>query len=187
MISMNNNYQNIKKIRYYLPVIALVAVTTGLISLASCSNNSQEPPVVTADNSTVATTPENANGVNGAPTDTSLMSLKKYNDQYPSDAQLLDQPEIKNRLELLLGKDYDNFRKYWQTETPIKIEDNVLSTTGCEQHNCGANQYVLQIDLMHNNINVYHFGQNIQSYLEKGPINLPPGLAQEFQSISGNM
>jgi len=182
---MNNNYQNIKKIRFYLPVIALVA-TTGLISLASCSSNNQEPTAATVDSNTETTTRENADGLNATPTDTSLMSLKKYNDQYPSDAQLLDQPKIKNRLELLLGKDYDNFRKYWQTETPIKIEDNVLSTTGCEQHNCGANQYVLQIDLMHNNINVYHFGQNIQSYLEKGPINLPPGLAQEFKSISGN-
>lgn len=186
MFLMNNNYQNIKKIRFYLPLVALVA-TTSLMNLSSCSNRNQEQTIAASDTSVVSTTGHDTETANKIPTDTSLILLKKYNDQYPSDVRLLDQPEIKNRLELLLGKDYDNFRKYWQTETPIKIEENVLSTTGCEQHNCGANQYVLQIDLMYNNINVYHFGQNIQSYLEKGPINLPAGLAKEFQSIAGNI
>ncbi|HET8574191.1 MAG TPA: hypothetical protein VFL76_10000 [Edaphocola sp.] len=156
------------------------------MSTGSCTNKDQDRAPAASDTSAQATSLQNANTENNGPADTVLMSLKKFKDQYPSDAKLLDQPEIKSRLELLLGKDYDNFRKYWQTETPIKIEGNVLSTTGCEQHNCGANQYVLQIDLMHNNINVYHFGQNIQSYLEKGPINLPSGLAKEFQNISGN-
>lgn len=185
---MNYNYQNIRKIRFYLPFIALIAAT-GVMSISSCGNKDQEQNTTSSgtDPNTTDTAGQNINTARQMPTDTTLMPLKKFTDQYPSDAKLLDQPEIKNRLELLLGKDYDNFRKYWQTETPIKIEDNVLSTTGCEQHNCGANQYVLQIDLMHNNINVYHFGQNIQSYLEKGPINLPPGLAKEFQNISGNM
>lgn len=176
---MKISSQNFKKSRRFLTYIAFIGIS-GLV--VSCSNKNSDQSANSSDDTNIT-----ANIPVQQHIDSSLMVFKAFNDQYPSDVQLLDQPEIKDRLELLLGKDYENFRKYWQTETPVKIEDNVLSATGCEQHNCGANQYVLQIDLMQNNINVYHFGQSIQSYLEKGPINLPPGLAKEFQSISENM
>jgi len=117
---------------------------------------------------------------------TSLMSLAAFNGQYPADVALLDNPLLASRLKALLGAHYADFRKYWNTETPIVVEDGVLSTTGCEEHNCAANQYVLQIDLKNNNINIYHFGKDIQRYTEKGLITLPAGLAKEFATMLGN-
>lgn len=151
-----------------------------LVLLGSCHSNKNPKKV----SETAATKNSVKTPSIQQPLDTSLMKLNAFKGQYPSDVKLLDQPELKPRLKALLGSQYENFRKYWQTETPIEIEDSVLSTTGCEEHNCAANQFVLQIDLAHNNINVYHFGENIQSYLEKGPIHLPPGLAKEFQNIT---
>lgn len=163
------------------PAILTFFCFISLLMFGSCQSNEKNqktiPGAIGAD-----AMAENAT----ASADTSLMKLKADVGQYPSDINFLDQPELKQRLMNLLGSQYSNFRKYWQTETPIDVEDNILSTTGCEAHNCAANQFVLQIDLMHNNINVYHLGQGIQSYLEKGPIQLPPGLAKEFQILSAN-
>lgn len=165
----------------WLKSLIFLLTLTGFFTFpfSSCRQNNQQEKVKTTDS-----TPNNP----AIPMkDTSLMSLKKFAGSYPSDVNLLEQPEIKERLKTILGAEYDNFRKYWQTETPIELEEHVLSTTGCEQHNCAANQYVLQIDLTHNNINVYHFGENgIQSYLEKGIISLPPEMAKEFQMITNN-
>lgn len=154
------------------------------ISIFSFSCNQNKKTAATQTNLT------SADSATTAPTtvsvDTTLLHLESFKGEYPSDVKFLDQPDLKSRLEALLGAQYANFRKYWQTETPIVVEDHVLSTTGCEQHNCAANQFVLQIDLMHNNINVYHFGEGIQSYLEKGPISLPDSLAKEFKILTQN-
>lgn len=151
-----------------------------LLYFASCQDketteNKEEtlPPTVTG---TLPNAPE--------PT---LAGLKEYNGQYPTDVHLLDNPALSARLKRLLGADYADFRKYWQTETPVVLEDDVLSATGCEEHNCGANQYILQVDLQNDNINVYHVGNNLKSYQEKGPVTLPPGLAKEFQILQQNL
>jgi len=115
-----------------------------------------------------------------------LSDLKTLNGQYPADVRLLDNALLEERLKTLLGADYIEFRKYWQTETPIVVEENVLSATGCEQHNCGANQYILQVDMQNDNINVYHLGRAPKQYFEKGPISLPPGLARDFRTLQDN-
>jgi len=165
-----------KRIIYSTCLLALVS------SVVACES--------THDNNQISTDQQDTSiALKREPNDTSagLMSLATLNGQYPADVALLDNPLLKTRLEALLGDDYADFRKYWNTETPIVIEDNVLSTTGCEQHNCGGNQYVLQIDLNKNNINVYHFGKGIKSYKEKGTITLPKGLSKEFEAMLGNL
>lgn len=115
-----------------------------------------------------------------------ILELSQFKDQYPSEVNLLDNPLIKGRLKTLLGSDYADFRKYWEVETPILMEENVLSTSGCEQHNCAANMFILQIDLKGNNLNVFRLGSKIKSYKEDGAIMLPPGLAKEFETIKEN-
>lgn len=172
---------SIRNYRSYQTIMILFVGCLSLCLLGSCSSNTKNQK-----NTSEISASDTLPGKLLPKGDTALMKLKEFVGQYPSDVKFLDQPELKQRLEDLLGSQYTNFRKYWQTETPIEVEDNVLSTTGCEVHNCAANQFVLQIDLAHNNINVYHLGQGIQSYLEKGPIQLPPGLSKEFNTISGN-
>lgn len=176
-------FHNLNKLaaypKQYCKLMILGLLTIGMAGSCQSSRSNQQHSKASPSQDTVT--------VNNASTvDTTLMKLKKFAGAYPSDVHFLDQPEIKQRIETLMGSQYSNLRKYWQTETPIEVEDSVLSTTGCEAHNCAANQFVLQIDLAHNNINVYHLGQGIQSYLEKGPIILPPGLSKEFQTISSN-
>lgn len=169
------------------PFILFCLILSGFLffTLSACQQNGDQEKA-TKEGANVVT--DSISDESAVPIeDTSLMALKEFAGAYPSDVNLLDQPELKERLKSLLGDEYTNFRKYWETETPVELEKNILVTTGCEQHNCAANQFVLQIDLNHNNINVFHFGQGgIQSYLENGPITLPPGLAKEFQTITEN-
>ena len=163
----------------------MMAILIGIItlSLEACNSNNhngqEEKVSQNVTDTSITTAPEQT-------VDTALMYLKAFKGQYPTEANFLDLPELRQRLSDLLGSRYADFRRYWQTETPIEVEDNVLSTTGCEQHNCAANQYILQIDLKHNNINVYHLGQDIQSYLEKGKITLPPNMERDMQTILQN-
>lgn len=157
----------------------LLALIT-LFFITSC-NNEQQPqnvPNVPFDSLTAKPNPTPKEN---------LMVLDSLNGQYPIEVKFLDNPLIKNRIEKLLGSDYSNFRKYWNVETPIVVEDNVLSTTGCEEHNCGGNQYILQIDLKNNNINIYHFSSKVQAYKENGDIVLPPGIAKDFEIMKSNL
>jgi hypothetical protein len=162
-----------------LPFLALLA----LLALAACHNAQEQSTGSSNDTTLPAQKPLTRNKDTAV---ASLMPLAAFDGQYPTDVALLDNPLLTPRLKALLGAHYSDFRKYWNTETPIVVEADVLSTTGCEEHNCAANQYVLQIDLKSNNINIYHFGKDIQRYTEKGLITLPPGLAKEFATMIGN-
>lgn len=146
----------------------------------SCKDNSSNTSEMTTDSIEV-----NDSSSLTAPYE-SLTSLNELKGKYPMEVKLLDNPLVKSRLEKLLKDDYANFRKFWMVETPILIEENILYATGCEQHNCAANQYVLEIDLSQNNINVYHFGADVKSYVEKGTIQLPKGLSEEFEVLKSN-
>lgn len=145
--------------------------------ILSCSNNE--------DNTNY---PDTDKEITEVPADADLPvgPLASLKDKYPMEVNLLDNPLIKERLDKMLGDDYSDFRKYWEVETPIVVEDSVLATSGCEQHNCAANQYILQIDLRNNNINVYHFGLDSKEYAEKGKINLPKELEEEFNIMKSN-
>lgn len=166
---------------------SIVAVITSAIMVfpTSCSNNNTKENNIS--NSDTLTKASNIKSPVVSTTDTSLLHLKALQGDYPRDIKFLERPQLKDRLQALLKGRYADFRKYWQTETPIEVDSNILSTTGCEAHNCAANQYVIQIDLIHNNINVYHYSESgITSYLEKGPIKLPSGLAIESHTNKSN-
>ena len=110
--------------------------------------------------------------------------LKKLAGKYPDDVHLLDDPDLNIRLNKLMGKDFGPMKKYWNVESPIEIKQGKLKTTGCEQHNCGANLYVMFVDLENDNINVYHLNDegSTTTYFEKGKIQLPPDFASEIQT-----
>ena len=109
-------------------------------------------------------------------------TLKKSLGKYPYEIKLLDMPDLKARLQKLMGKDFAAMKQNWNVETPIEISGKVLKTSGCEQHNCGPNMYVMFIDLDKDNINVYHTGDRHDSYFEKGKITLPPKFAADVET-----
>jgi len=162
--------------------ITVMTSAVALLLISSCNNNSKDQnEIVTMQDSSVST-PQSPITENQG-----VKALATLDGQYPIEVNLLDNPSIKNRLETLLGIDYRDFRKFWNVETPIIIEDSILSTSGCEEHNCGANQFVMQIDLKNDNINVYHFGKEVKMYKENGVIKLPSGLAKDFETLKSNM
>ena len=108
--------------------------------------------------------------------------LKKSLGKYPYEIKMLDMPDLKARLQKLMGKDFAAMKQNWNVETPIEISGKVLKTSGCEQHNCGPNMYVMFIDLDKDNINVYHTGDRHDSYFEKGKITLPPKFAADVET-----
>lgn len=107
--------------------------------------------------------------------------------QYPSDTELFKADYLQNRLVNLLGSDQQDFFAYWEVETPIIIENNIIFTTGCQQHNCNANQFILIYDIDNDNINVFRIGTITQEYEERGTIKLPEGIEKEFNIILDNI
>lgn len=73
---------------------------------------------------------------------------------------LLTEGSIAPRLKSLLGTDYEQMVKYWNTETPFIKEGDILHASGCKQHDCNTYSYDLYIDTKNNKINVYKFSQS---------------------------
>jgi len=71
--------------------------------------------------------------------------------------QFLTKSSLAPRLKKLLGADYDQMVKYWNTETPFEKQENILHAWGCKQHDCSIYSYDLFIDVKNNKINVYKF------------------------------
>jgi len=71
--------------------------------------------------------------------------------------QFLTKSSLAPRLKKLLGADYEQMVKYWNTETPFEKQENILHAWGCKQHDCSTYLYDLFIDVKNNKINVYKF------------------------------
>ncbi len=90
------------------------------------------------------------------PTD-SLYSLV---DKSVIGTHFLTKSSLSPRLKKLLGTDYDQMVKDWNTETPFEKQENVLHAWGCKQHDCSTYSYDLFIDVKNNKINVYKFSES---------------------------
>lgn len=73
---------------------------------------------------------------------------------------LLAKSSLTPRLKTLLGTDYDQMVKYWNTETPFTKEGEILHASGCKQHDCNTYSYDLYIDIKNNKLNVYKFSES---------------------------
>ena len=109
-----------------------------------------------------------------------IATLKASKGKYPYELKLLENAEMKSRLQKLLGVDFAAMKANWNVETPIEIENDILMTSGCEKHNCGNNIYYMFVDLGSNNINVYHLKNGKQVYTEAARIDLPKKFADEM-------
>lgn len=113
--------------------------------------------------------------------------LKDLEGKYPKQEKLFDNKQVADRLKSLDGLDYEVFSAFWNTETPIEIEDGILHTSGCKQHDCPSANYELYWDLNNDVINVYHFRSNtLRIYQDKARIELPPRLSQELEVKKDN-
>ena len=109
-----------------------------------------------------------------------VSTLKKTAGKYPYEIKLLENAELKSRLQKLMGPDFAAMKANWYVETPIEIVDNVLKTTGCEQHNCPGNFYYIFVDLKSDSINVYHQKNGTRAYAEHSKISLPAKFEDEL-------
>ncbi|MGH9819995.1 MAG: hypothetical protein ACRD43_07475, partial [Pyrinomonadaceae bacterium] len=111
------------------------------------NKNVQNTIYIAQPTPTPAPTPTASPTPTATPKPTIGAVLKKSVGKYPYDIKLLDIPDLKARLQKLMGKDFAEMKQYWNVETPIEVSGKVLKTSGCEQHNCGGNMYVLFVDL----------------------------------------
>ena len=169
------------KYNYSLTVITLATLLTAACSSTSAPNTANSTHAA----NTATPTPVAASTTPAA--DASLHLLKRSVGKTAAEIGLWENNEITARLEKLLGADYTSMKQNWQTQTPIEAEGSVLSLTGCENNNCGGNQYLMYVDTANNNINVYRFKDGkMKTYSEKGAIELPKGLAKDLETTKQN-
>jgi hypothetical protein len=163
-------------------VIALLVLGCGLSKYLNKSGNVAINKASPAPVAEPATTPPANVSATPKPAQPGIFDiLKKSEGKYPYELKLLENIDMQARLKKLLGKDFADMKEYWNVETPIVIQDGILMTGGCEQHNCGDNRYYLFIDFAKDNINVIHIqDEKTNNYFEKGRISLPKKFADEL-------
>lgn len=152
-----------------------------IVAFASCNTKTKKANVVEEDIVVME-----ADAV--APVDTNnLAFIEEWVGKYPNEVNLFGLKVLSNRLQQLMGNQYDSMIANWNTETPIEIEDSVIHTSGCKAHNCPADSYDLYIDLADNNINVYNLqNDSLIFYAEKDTISLPSKMKANLSVILSN-
>lgn len=116
-----------------------------------------------------------------------IQLLKNLEGKYPRQEKLFDNKQVADRLQNLEGLDYEVFYQFWNTETPVEIEEGILHSSGCKQHDCPSANFELYWDLNNDVINVYHFRNNtLRIYQDKSRIELPQRLANELELKKDN-
>ena len=164
-----------RKYAAFFVVFAAVALGCDVSKNANTSQNN-----VTAAHPEAASTPKATPAAEATPKPGIIAKLLTAKGKYPYEFKLLEDPELKSRLTKLLGVDFGAMKTNWNVETPIEIESGILMTSGCQQHNCGGNNYYLFVDLEHDNINVYHVENGQRLYSENGRIDLPKKFSDEI-------
>jgi len=107
--------------------------------------------------------------------------------QYPTQADLFNNPVMINRLRKINRLNFDNLIANWNVETPLTKENQIIHASGCKKNNCPSSGYELFIDLENDNINIYHFKENtLRVYTEKDWIDLPKGFNDEIEIKKSN-
>jgi hypothetical protein len=133
----------------------LFIVTMSCFILISCKKEIVES-IPATDSTSIITHSLKSDSAIINPSDT----LNNLVDKSVIGTHLLTESSITPRLKTLLGNDFDQMVKYWNTETPFIKEGDVLHASGCKQHDCNTYSYDLYIDIKNNKINVYKFSQS---------------------------
>lgn len=86
--------------------------------------------------------------------------------------QFLTKSSLAPRLKTLLGVDYEEMVKNWNTETPFEKQENILHAWGCKQHDCNSFSFDLYIDVKNNKINVYKFAESKLTVFKEDDFNI---------------
>ena len=139
-----------KETRIYFFIVALSSLT-----LISCKKEVIKN-VPSTDSTSIKIDALKSDSAIINPSDT----LNNLVDKSVIGTHLLTESTLSPRLKTLLGTDYDQMVKYWNTETPFIKEGDILHASGCKQHDCNTYSYDLYIDIKNNKINVYRFSQS---------------------------
>ena len=113
--------------------------------------------------------------------------LVDHQGAYAGREKLFEKDQLAERLQGLERFNYEIFLEFWNTETPMVMENSVVHMSGCKAHDCPSSAYDIFIDLENDNINVFHFRNNMMRiYAEKGWIELPEGFAREMEIKKSN-
>ncbi len=119
---------------------------------AKCISYTENNTEVTTDDST---------DTDAGNTDSNLKFLQKSNKKYPYEIDLLSNHKFTQRIKNLIGTNKYNFLvKTWAVETPIEATNSVFVANGCEQHNCGATNFLIVVDFTKNIMQVGFRKQN---------------------------
>ncbi|URM36574.1 hypothetical protein [Flavobacterium anhuiense] len=131
-----------------------IVIASSLILFSCKKDIAKEVP--TTDSTSIKTEALKTDSTTINPNDT----LYNLVDKSVVGTQFLTKSSLAPRLKKLLGSDYDQMVKNWNTETPFEKQDNILYAWGCKQHDCGTYSYDLYIDVKNNKINVYKFSES---------------------------
>ncbi|MDQ6471904.1 hypothetical protein RB619_14710 [Flavobacterium sp. LHD-80] len=161
----------------------LFIVSLSCLAIMSCKKESIKS-VPTTDSTSIRTEALKADSAVINPTDTLINLVGKS----AIGTHLLSQSSIAPRLKTLLGTDYDEMIKHWNTETPFEKEGDILHASGCKQHDCNTYSYDLYLDIKNNKINVYKFSESkLKVYAEDNfRIVLKDSLLRDLNIKKGN-
>jgi hypothetical protein len=101
--------------------------------------------------------------------DPSMAFLRKLQGKYPFDVKLFNSQSLTTRLKKLLGNRYQFMVSTWAVEVPIEVKNNLFVANGCEQHNCGATNFIIVYDFTKNNLSAgIREGDKVNTYSEDG-------------------
>jgi|SRR5690554_1652445 len=72
-----------------------------------------------------------------------LNFLKKLNGKYPSEVEIFENKNFKDRLKSVLGSKYIYLIETWGPETPIEINENFFISEACQKHNCYNTNFII--------------------------------------------
>ena len=99
----------------------------------------------------------------------SMAFLRKLHGKYPFDVKLFNSQSLTTRLKKLLGNRYQFMISTWAVEVPIEVKNNLFVANGCEQHNCGATNFIIVYDFTKNNLSAgIREGDKVNTYSEDG-------------------
>ena len=139
-----------KETRMYLFIVALTTLT-----FISCKKEVIKN-VPSTDSTSIKIDALKSDSVIINPSDT----LNNLVNKSVIGTHLLTESWLSPRLKTLLGTNYDQMVKHWNTETPFIKEGDILHASGCKQHDCNTYSYDLYIDIKNNKINIYKFSES---------------------------
>ena len=148
--------------------ILAAALVIGL-GFTACKQQTKEATPATNDSTQVA---------NDSTATAGVKALFTTNEgKTPTEINLLENADLKARMQKLVGGEYDNLVKNFNTVTPIVSENGIYKTTGGKAHEVPAYQTTIYYDANNDNLNVV-ISQNDKdkTYVEKDTIKVTDAL-----------